>query len=340
MKKVSVIIPVYNAQDFLVVCIESLLSQTLKECEFIFINDGSNDKSQEILESFQQKDYRIILINQINKGVSQARNVGINKATASYLSFIDADDYIENNFLEKLYLTAINSTAEIVISNFNIVINGKIKKNKPVFQTDKLFLLEEIQSQILPFFIEQDLLNTACTKLYNTNLIKHNKILFPINIINGEDGLFNIQAFNNAQTIIFIDYNGYFYREVENSATRNSSKIDYFKIALEKYNINYKQDFDINLDPKKVSKLKSIRLINNVISLIHIYCNSKNSITFKYNYVYKMISNENVQTSLKNCWIDLFENQTKYQQFILYCIKLKSVFLLFLATTYSNFRNK
>lgn len=339
---VSVIIPVYNAQEYLAICIESLLCQSLKQCEFIFVNDGSTDLSLQIIESFQLKDARISIINQINKGVSQARNEGINKASGTFLSFIDADDYVENNFLEKLYTSAITTNAEIVTSNFNTEINGKLIKNLPLFATDKLFEYNEIQSQILPFFIEQDLLNTACNKLYSANLIKSNRIVFPINVTNGEDGLFNIMAFNSCKLAIFIDVNGYFYRDVANSATRNSSKTDYFKIALEKYAINYKKEYNLSLDDDKVAQLKSIRLINNVISLIHIYLNSKakTSFIYKYKYVSAMISNADVQLALKKYWIHLYNNQPKYQQFILYCIKLKSVLLLFLATSYSNFRNK
>jgi hypothetical protein len=128
--------------------------------------------------------------------------------------------------------------------------------------------------------------------------------------------------------------------EVANSATRNSSKIDYFKVALEKFNLDYKKEYDINLDDEKVVKLKSIRLINTVISLIHIYSQTKSSFSYKYNYIANMVRNVNVQKSLTAYWLELFQNQPKYKQYILYCIKLKSVLLLFLATSYSNFRNK
>ena len=100
---VSVIIPVYNADKFLERCVNSLLSQTLASCEFIFVNDGSTDASLSILQQFQQKDPRIRLVNQENKGVSDARNAGLKIANGDYIGFVDADDFIEKDYFEKLY---------------------------------------------------------------------------------------------------------------------------------------------------------------------------------------------------------------------------------------------
>ena len=340
MIKVSVIIPVYNAAAHLQECVSSLLKQTITNCEFIFINDGSTDSSQEIIENFQVNDNRILLINTQNQGVSTARNTAINLAQGNYLSFVDADDYLNNNFLENLYNTAINTNVDVVISNFITQMDGVITKNKPLFETNKIVLYNEIQEKVVPFFIEKDTMNSVCNKIYRTSLIKTSKIVFPNNMAQGEDGLFNIQIFNKSKSITFIDYNGYFYREVANSATRNSTKIDYFKVALEKFKINYKEEYNLCLDDEQVEKLKAIRLINTVVSLLHIYFTTKSSFSFKYNYALNMISNVEVQKSLKKYWIYLFVNQPKYKQFILYCIKLKLVLLLFLATSYSNFRNK
>ena len=101
--KVSVIIPVYNCEKYIEECIESLINQTLQECEFIFVNDGSKDKSEEIIKKYADKDERITLINQKNSGVSVARNVGIKKAVGEYIGFVDADDYVDSNYYEKLY---------------------------------------------------------------------------------------------------------------------------------------------------------------------------------------------------------------------------------------------
>src|SRR3954470_7921673 len=101
--KVSVVIPVYNAEKYITECIESLLNQTLKQCEFIFVNDGSSDNSSQIINEFKKKDNRIILINQENQGVSIARNNGLKAASGEYVGFVDADDYIDCEMYETIY---------------------------------------------------------------------------------------------------------------------------------------------------------------------------------------------------------------------------------------------
>lgn len=102
MSKVSVIVPVYNVENYLEKCIQSIISQSFKNLEIILVNDGSTDKSKEICEQFAEKDKRIILLNQKNKGVSAARNAGLDICTGDYISFIDSDDYISPDMIEFL----------------------------------------------------------------------------------------------------------------------------------------------------------------------------------------------------------------------------------------------
>ena len=102
MAKVSIIVPVYNVEKYLRKCLDSLINQTLKDIEIICINDGSTDKSLEILEEYKNRDSRIILLNQENSGQSIARNNGIKKATGEYIGFVDPDDWVENNMIKCL----------------------------------------------------------------------------------------------------------------------------------------------------------------------------------------------------------------------------------------------
>jgi glycosyltransferase involved in cell wall biosynthesis len=339
--KISVIIPVYNAEKYLKPCIESLLNQTLNAIEFIFVNDGSQDTSQTIIESYQKTDSRISIIQQENQGVSAARNNGLSVAKGEYVGFVDADDYVKIDFFEQLYTSAIQSTSQIIISNFDSEFDGKIYNSKPIFETDKLFSELEIKKKIVPFFVEQDLLNTVWNKLYEAELLKSNKITFPLGISNGEDGLFNIQVFYMSNSAFFIDYNGYFYRDVFGSATRDVKKNDYFRIALEKFKFDYTQ-FGIDFKHQNIEQLKSKRLVNNVASLIHVYFSSKNNMSFKnkIQYVKMMISNETTQTAINNFWSDLIFNNSKYHKLILYCIKYKLITGLLLIVKYSDYRNK
>ena len=100
---ISIIVPVYNVEKYLKKCLDSILSQTYKNFEVIIVNDGSPDNSQKIIDEYKKKDKRIIVLEKENGGLSSARNYGIEHANGKYISFVDADDYIEKDYVEKLY---------------------------------------------------------------------------------------------------------------------------------------------------------------------------------------------------------------------------------------------
>ena len=113
--KVSVVIPVFRVEDYIAKCIESLQRQTLKELEFIFIDDCGGDRSIEIAEEYAKTDDRIkILYNEENKGAGQSRNKGIDAATGEFIAFVDPDDWIDDNFYEVLYNRAVSGNYDIV----------------------------------------------------------------------------------------------------------------------------------------------------------------------------------------------------------------------------------
>jgi len=118
VSQISIIVPIYNAQEFLRRCLDSIQQQTFYDFEAILINDGSKDKSAEICDEYSKKDIRFKLINQNNMGPSQARNRGIDEATSKYLAFVDSDDYIAPNMLEELYAAAEASSADLTICGF------------------------------------------------------------------------------------------------------------------------------------------------------------------------------------------------------------------------------
>ena len=135
MKKISVIVPVYNAEEFLPQCLDSILAQTLTELEIICIDDGSPDNSGKILDDYAKKDNRIIVIHQNNGGVSLARNTGIKNAAGKYIGFVDPDDWIDKDFYQNLYQAAEDYQADIVGTGFCSFKNNKKKTN--IFYKDK-----------------------------------------------------------------------------------------------------------------------------------------------------------------------------------------------------------
>ena len=119
--KVSIIIPVYNCERYLKKCLDSLLKQTLKDIEIICINDGSTDNSIKILQKYADKDARILIIDQENKGVSAARNAGVEKAAGEFIGFVDSDDWVNLTFYEKLYNAAQKYDADIAVGGITRV---------------------------------------------------------------------------------------------------------------------------------------------------------------------------------------------------------------------------
>lgn len=337
---VSIVIPVYNTEKYLKYCIESLINQSFYNCEFIFIDDGSTDKSSDIIKKYMKKDNRIVLFKQENKGVSEARNLGVSKANGRYIGFVDSDDYIEKDMYQKLYNTIEDTNCDVVISNFE----EELKKNKYIrdYNLKKNEILDRnyIENTILPFFIEKDCLNTVCNKLYKKSIIDENNIKFPRGLPLGEDGIFNILFFSKANLCFYIDYIGYHYREVDGSATRNMEKHDYFQRELDIYNFDLSKliNLNSNLD---IKVLKSIKFINNVKSHIYIYFeqNQDKSIFRKYKYIKKILKNKDLIEAL-DIYLSNVNVVGRYDKLVLYSMKIKSVILLYIACTYSIMRNK
>jgi glycosyltransferase involved in cell wall biosynthesis len=340
--KVSVIIPVYNAEEHLGHCIDSLISQTLNEVEFIFINDGSKDKSKDIIERYQQLDSRIKLINQKNKGVSIARNNGLKIARGEYVGFVDADDYVQREYYEILYKAARKKNHDVIITNFESYSNGNIHINTYPFVEGQTFKENYIQNDIIPYFLKEDNCNSVCNKLYKRKLIKENNLKFPNQVALGEDGMFNIDFFCFSNSGEYLNYTGYHYREVQGSATRNIKDRDYFKRAIDAYQFKLPTSVNTNLDNDRIQKYKAIKLVKNVMSYIHLYYIPTKELSFfkRYSYIKNMVQHHSVNEALPFYYRDIYPISGRYEKLIIELIKRKSAVGLYLATSYSRFRNK
>lgn len=125
---ISIIVPVYNSEKYIDRCLDSILNQTYKDLEIVLVNDGSNDQSLKILENYALRDTRIKVVNQENKGVAAARNTGLDNATGDYILYVDSDDWIENNMVERM--VELSANADIVFcGNDNAVSPESVKKN-------------------------------------------------------------------------------------------------------------------------------------------------------------------------------------------------------------------
>ena len=240
---ISIIIPVYNASQDLPRCIESVLSQDFDLFELILINDGSGDNSLEICNRYSQQDDRIKVINKNNEGVSTARNNGLKISKGDFVCFIDADDWVDNNYLSSLRNNIIKYEADLVISNVKRHYPNRIVKNQ-AFQN---LLLESKSFSPDDFFINNDFVlgNHIFGKLFKKTIIEQNKIGFDRNLKNGEDLIFGLEYGLDCKKIIFTnDYTYNYNQQSDSSVTQKyfkdyyhhlkNTKDAYFKI-VEKY---------------------------------------------------------------------------------------------------------
>ena len=205
---VSIIIPVYNAEKTLFKCIESILINTYGDYEIILINDGSSDNSMEIMEAYEGKyPEKIKIFSQENQGVAKTRNRGIGYARAKYIMFIDCDDSIENDYIEKF-------VAEIEKKNLDVVIGGYKR-------TTSQRVLYEMKLENTPWSRYMSM--APWSKIYKKEFLIENKIEFLDNNI-GEDAYFNLQVINLTNKISILDYVGYHWFYNEQSVSNTSQK--------------------------------------------------------------------------------------------------------------------
>ena len=218
-KKISVIIPVFNTEGYLTICLESLLNQTFDDFEIICINDGSTDNSLKILENFASKFDKIKIFSQDNQGVSAARNRGIKEAVGDYLIFLDSDDFLNKDCLEKSYQEIIKTGADILCFGLN-----RISTNSVVPSKDSTLLYKYEKSNNIKMKDMISFLDSAASKLIRKKFVVDNEIEFPVGIKCCEDGVFNLLCYYNNPKYAFL--NEYFYNYVthRNSSVTNNGK--------------------------------------------------------------------------------------------------------------------
>lgn len=305
--KVSVILPAYNAEKYVKNTVESLLKQTLKEVEFVCINDGSKDNTLKILKELQKKDKRIKIIDKKNEGVWKARIDGIKNANGTYISFIDADDSVEINFLEELYKNITKNNADIAICGFKRIDEktGKVLSQEMKYEETKT--IENGKN-----FEEVISINTALwNKLYKSELLKQIKDLSnPPRIL--EDMMFLSMIYEKTRKISFVNKYLYNYMVIEGSAMNTLKKEEIENIQNAMLEVK-KQYVEENESKEKMEILSSMAFLHFGISLM-LKASETNNCDFNEEY------KNNLEFLNKNFpeW-----KKTKYTKMI-YCLKRKS----------------
>lgn len=238
MALVSVIIPVYNLEKYLKQCLESVVSQTLKDIEILCVNDGSTDSSLEILEEYASRDTRIRIINQENHGAGNARNTGLNIAAGEYLYFLDGDDYIENKTLELLVEKIVQVNADICICEHQFLderTNSIILPEETLLQIELFDKNDCISSQTNPENIFKVCIPQLALKLYRASFIRKYQLEFQ-ELTTCNDTYFHLCSLALASSITYINEILLTYRVNRKNAlsiNRNKSTICIFQ-AFEK----------------------------------------------------------------------------------------------------------
>lgn len=230
---ISIIIPVYNIEEYLPRCLDSLISQSYANIEIICINDESPDQSDKILKEYSNKDSRIIVINQKNQGVSVARTRGVKEAKGEWVLFVDGDDWIDTETCEVTLNIAIEQKVDLVFWGYKKEFENRCEV-KHLYSDSKHFelsLYNELQRRVIGLYAEElidpssaDSIVTVWGKLYRTKLIKEIEFVDLKLIGTAEDALFNLEAMGKASSAFYIKENYYHYRKNNASSVTSSYK--------------------------------------------------------------------------------------------------------------------
>jgi len=250
---VTVIIPLFNGQQTILRCLDSLKSQTYKNIEVIIVNDGSTDCSAELAKKYIQDNklngWQLHTIP--NGGVAKARNFGIAMATGEYLCFVDADDYVDVEYVEKMLSALQNSRSDFCISGYKRVSyrNGKEEGRQDCMLSDCVYSLNSSEKINEVLFIN-GFMHPCWGKLYKTKLIKDNRITFPDQSLS-EDTVFNLNYLQFVRSIKTINYLSYYYIvDIDSVSLSKSFPANIFDIYIKihKDYITFFQKYNLDIE--------------------------------------------------------------------------------------------
>ena len=264
---ITIVVPIYNVEKYIDNCIQTIINQTYKKLQIILVDDGSTDNCPKICDKYKAQDDRIEVIHKKNGGLSDARNAGIEKAKGKFVCFIDSDDFISYEYIEKLYKLIIKNNADISVSNFKRVqeFNEEYLKEEKEKSTEEIYngkqMIENIYHKKL--YVQS---TVAWNKMYKTDLFK--EIKFPYGKLH-EDEFTTYKLYYNCKKIVMTSEILYYYRYVPDSIMNkkfNKKRLDGIK-ALEERLEFFKE--------KKEEKLYNLTLVRYLIVIMIHYTNCK-----------------------------------------------------------------
>lgn len=267
---VSVIIPVYNSELYLSECINSVVKQTYKRLEIILINDGSIDKSFEIMKEFKKLDSRIKIINLTNSGVSYARNIGFKESSGEFIYFMDADDILSENAICKSINYLNKWSSDVCVFNYAYLKEENVIKNNSSIEKSEIISQKEYIKWML---LDNSFKGYVWNRLYRRNVIEklNRNDIFKEDIYIQEDSLFNCEIAIASNKICYLNEILYLYRKNDNSNSNSSlNKENYSKkisvLKAMKTKIELLEDYDKNISAGL--RLDYIIIANNIICIM------------------------------------------------------------------------
>lgn len=318
---ISIVIPIYNAEKYLEECLNSIKNQTYKNFEVIMVNDGSKDDSETICMNFLRSDSRFRYLKKENGGVSSARNVGLDNVEGDYITFIDADDWVDENYLDLLITTVKKNHSDIVVSSYKQFNNIDIFYLRAYSLQEKYLLNFERMNRddfltIFPKLMSTNVcFNNAVAKLFRKELV--NDLRFDTSIKYGEDLDFYFRLYLNVDSISYVDEPTYIYRSHGDSTTSNFNQ-EHAEQELTIFKQMYEKIQEIGLPSihyfNKLKKLLELRMdfLENKVLLneyLDFLKNIGETVTYPNTLISVVIPTYNVAPYLRLC-LESIESQT------------------------------
>ena len=262
MKRISIIIPVHNVEEYLEKCLNSIIFQINEQDEIILINDNSQDSSEEICKKFAEQYNNVKFENGAYGGPSKTRNIGIKMATGKYIMFVDSDDYLKNNYISRMIKDIEKYELRVCSYYFEYPDIKKIKPQKYDEEKTENETIEIMKDDFITLYSRQ-LLNLVWNKIYYANIIKENNILFDENVTKGEDLHFNLEYIKHINTnIAVINEPLYYYVSKKTGLNRS------FKEPIED---RLKRTENVYKKMKAISEKNNNVIISEIINMYFIH---------------------------------------------------------------------
>lgn len=320
--KLSVIVPMYNSQNYIERCINSIINQNIDDMEIILINDGSIDSTKYIVQKYADIYPNIKLINkEKNQGIGAARNTGLKVAKGEYITFVDSDDYIECGMYKEMYKLGKENDSDLVMCSY-------LRKYKDLDEEVKLNINQDyivynriqIEKNIIPTFVKNIEYGYyyVWNKLYKKDFLYKNNIYFKEKIKFAEDWFFNLDVFDKIDQFLYVNKPYYNYLDNAGSLSKDID-VDRINLYLEGHRMKYYFIEKYNLKNKEVDS----KLLEEIYVYIYNLIISKNSYEIKKDII-KSVSKNN---QFLNC-LYCIDEQPRFIKYILILLKNNQITLL------------